>query len=139
MNIINEKIISKFNFIKKNFLYILLIIIFLIGIMAFSSTLNKDDRTKANPLNVTILEEFAVDQCSPDKSLKEMNKWCSSLRDSTCKLNGCCNLLSGPNTETKCVGGSGQGPTFSNDYEYYTYKSECYGKGGKKYGKECPN
>ena len=63
MNIINEKIISKFNFIKKNFLYILLIIIFLIGIMAFSSTLNKDDRSKANPLNVTILEEFAVDQC----------------------------------------------------------------------------
>ena len=64
--------------------------------MVFSSTLNKDDRTKANPLNVTILEEFAVDQCSPDKSLKEMNEWCSSLRDSTCKLNGCCNLLSGP-------------------------------------------
>ena len=139
MNVINEKIISKFNFIKKNFLYILLIVIFLIGIMAFSSSLNKDDRTKANPLNVTILEDFEVDQCSPDKSLKEMNEWCSSLRDSTCKLNGCCNLLSGQNTETKCVGGSQQGPAFSNDYEYYTHKSECYGKDGKKYGKKCPN
>tara|TARA_Y100000592_G_scaffold11696_1_gene16489 strand:+ start:6370 stop:6789 length:420 start_codon:yes stop_codon:yes gene_type:complete len=138
MNIINEKIINKFNFIKTNFIYILLIITFFIGIMVISSILNKDDRKKTNPLNVTILEEFAVDKCSPDKSLEEMDEWCSSLRNSTCKLNGCCNLLSGSNIEEKCVGGSDQGPTFSQDFEYYTYKSECYDKYGQKVGKECP-
>ena len=138
MNIINEKIINKFNFIKTNFIYILLIITFFIGIMVISSILNKDDRKKTNPLNVTILEEFAVDKCSPDKSLEEMDEWCSSLRNSTCKLNGCCNLLSGSNIEEKCVGGSDQGPTFSQDFEYYTYKSECYDIYGQKVGKECP-
>ena len=137
MNIINEKIINKFNFIKTNFIYILLIITFFIGIMVISSILNKDDRKKTNPLNVTILEEFAVDKCSPDKSLEEMDEWCSSLRNSTCKLNGCCNLLSGSNIEEKCVGGSDQGPTFSQDFEYYTYKSECYDIYGQKVGKEC--
>ena len=138
MNIINEKIINKFNFIKTNFIYILLIITFLIGLMVISSTLNKDDRKKTNPLNVTILEEFTVDKCSPDKSLEEMDEWCSSLRNSTCKLNGCCNLLSGSNIEEKCVGGSEQGPTFNQDFEYYTHKSECYDKYGQKVGKECP-
>ena len=133
-----KNLVNNFKFIKKNYIYIILIVFVMIGTITYSSTLTKDDRTKNNPLNVTIVEKFEVDKCSPDKSLEEMDEWCSSLRNSTCKLNGCCNLLSGSNIEEKCVGGSEQGPTFSQDFEYYTYKSECYDKYGQKVGKECP-
>ena len=107
--------------------------------MTVSSIINKDNRDKTNPLNVKITESFNFNNCSADKSLAEKNEWCNTLRDSTCKINKCCNLLSGKDMENKCVGGSEQGPTFSEDYEYYTYRSECYTKNGKKLDKECPN
>jgi len=128
--------LKRINYLKNNFIYIIFVVIVLIVLLSISSMLRKDNRTKNNPINVTITESFK-NSCNIDKSLNEREEWCGKFRNNTCILNGCCVLLESEENESKCVAGSETGPLIAHDYNYYTYKKKCYDKLGKFIGKEC--
>ena len=67
---------------------------------------------------------------------EEIDKKCQGLSPTNCAFSNCCVLLD----DVKCVAGSISGPNFlTTDYEYYKYKSKCYGNcnSSSTYTKNC--
>lgn len=53
-----------------------------------------------------------------------INEKCKGLSASNCTLTDCCNLING----SKCVAGTETGPIYTDPYEFYNYKTDCYGR-----------
>jgi len=136
-------------FIKKHFLDILLVSLFLliglIYIVLNNIHLKTNDEFKRATQQVIIVEGMEnnddtpnLDICSKYKGDSiETEKHCSTLEEGVCKFSGCC-VLAGNGSTKKCVAGDSTGPTYQSDddgnplnFDYYYYKNKCYGA-------ECP-
>lgn len=88
--------------------------------------------------NKSILNsDYADDICKTYAgNYEEIDKKCQGLSSTNCALSNCCVLLD----DVKCVAGNISGPNFlTTDYEYYKYKSKCYGNcnPSSTYAKNC--
>ena len=133
-----------FGFLKINRLLLFLILIVILTISVYNNVLNekhetnkKSEKNKENKENTIegLYNKYSLDDAlcykysdlSPAEELKNIDKDCNSLKESSCNSSKCCVWLNGE----KCVGGDKSGPTWqdkNNKTKYYSWKNTCYGK-----------
>lgn len=136
-----------FGFFKINRLLLFLILIVILTISVYNNVLNEKHETnkksETNKVSETnkekttegLFNKYSFDDAlcykysdlSPAEELKNINKDCNSLKESSCNSSKCCVWLNGE----KCVGGDKSGPTWqdkNNKTKYYSWKNTCYGE-----------
>ncbi len=75
--------------------------------------------------NFFLKNDYAEDICTKyTGDYATITEKCKGLSASSCVLTDCCNLING----NKCVAGTATGPVYNEPYNFYNYKTDCYGR-----------
>ena len=137
-------------FIQNDYLYIILAVVFIFGILVFIHIKNLTFNKYINPPK--LIQEITVETMQNIDILNESSKlninpssgFCESYLENTSELESACNKLTQKRcletdccvytNSLKCSAGSSDGPTYKTDtdgkminYDHYYYKNKCYG------------
>jgi len=130
----NQHILKSFEFIKKNFDSILIIIwiliIMMIYITVFNLSFESKDKKKVTKITIENMSGYSSLDAEKSKMLcksKNINKMCKkNSSKSACNMLDCCVWAKNKKGQTFCVEGSVRGPVVNlagqNRFEEYWYK-----------------
>jgi hypothetical protein len=135
----------------KYILKVFIIVFLIFSLIAFINTIGLNLKTENKPkklLQVVTIEGLTS---SPDTSIiiNKNDAFCENQRGSGATLDKSCGKLTRDNctstsccvwtSDSKCVAGAADGPTFNSDskgktieLDYYYFQKKCYGKGCPK-------
>ena len=132
----------KFNILKTNNLFLYILLFMFILYFAFILYITTTAIIKSNKMVIENYNDMSLLMnkndafCESHRGSSDiLEKSCGSLTENNCKNTSCCVFTS----DSKCVAGGKNGPTFNTDKNGKTIALNYYYNLNKCYGNKCPN